>query len=238
MMAAFLLLQNAAVAQTPGNALENALGDTGRLPATVEIAAVLTILALLPAVLVSVTCFTRIVIVLSFVRRAISIQELPPNQVMLGLSLFLTLFVMYPTATQVYERAIVPYTENRMSIQQAGSEGGQILKGFLLQHTRDADLQLFVEIAGVAKPGEKKDLELRIVVPAFLMSEIKTAFTMGFLIFLPFILIDLVVSAVLLSMGMFMLPPTMISTPLKVLLFVLVDGWSLVVRSLVESVQA
>ena len=186
----------------------------------------------------SVTCFTRIVIVLSFVRRAMALQELPPNQVIIGLSLFLTLFVMYPTGTQVYDRAVRPYSEGQLSLQDAGAEGSKILKVFLLKHARDQDLALFVEVAHAEKVASKEELELRIVVPAFLLSEIKTAFTMGFLIFLPFVLIDLVVSAVLLAMGMFMLPPTMISTPLKVLLFVLVDGWNLVIRSLVDSVSA
>lgn len=214
------------------------LDQAGRLPAGLEIALLLTALSLLPAVLMSITCFTRIVIVLGFVRRAISLQEMPPNPVLIGLSLFLTIFVMYPTGTQVYERAIEPYSEGRISVKEAGAESARIVKTFLLKHARDKDLALFVDIAGAAKAESKEDLELRIVVPAFLVSELKTAFTMGFLIFLPFLLIDLVVSAVLLAMGMFMLPPTMVSTPLKVLLFVLVDGWSLVVRSLVESVSA
>jgi len=235
MIALLSILQNPAVDAVAKAG--DALAQPGRLPAPLEMAAVLTLLSLLPAILVSVTCFTRIIIVLSFVRRAIAIQELPPNQVLMGLSLFLTLFIMYPTASQVYDKAVVPYSEGKASLKEAGMEGSTIIKGFLLHHTRDSDLQLFVDISGTAKPKNKQDLELRIVVPAFLMSEIKTAFTMGFLIFLPFILIDLVVSAVLLSMGMFMLPPTMISTPLKVLLFVLVDGWNLVIRSLVESVQ-
>lgn len=220
------------------NAAADILGQPGRLPASLEIALVLSLLAIAPAIFVSVTCFTRIVIVLSFVRRAIAIQELPPNQVMIGLSLFLTLFVMAPTANQIYDKAVAPYSEGKMSLKDAGQAGSTILKGFLLHHTRDADLALFVEIARVEKPENRQDIDLRVIVPAFLISEVKTAFTMGFLIFLPFILIDLVVSAILLSMGMFMLPPTMISTPLKVLLFVLVDGWNLVVRSLVESVQA
>lgn len=232
---ALALLQNTQDAARP---LADALATPGRLPASVEIALVLTLVSVLPAILVSVTCFTRIVIVLSFVRRAMSIQELPPNQVMIGLALFLTIFVMYPTGNRIYEQAVVPYSEGTVSLKEAGNTGSTILKGFLLQHTRDADLALFTEIAKTPLPEKRQELELRIVVPAFLLSEIKTAFTMGFVIFLPFILIDLVVSSVLLSMGMFMLPPTMISTPLKVLLFVLVDGWNLVVRSLVESIQA
>jgi flagellar biosynthetic protein FliP len=216
----------------------NPIATPGRLPAGLEIALLMTVLSILPAILMSVTCFTRIVIVLGFVRRAMSLQEMPPNQVLVGLALFLTLFVMYPTGTKIYERAFVPYSEGKVSLQEAGGEGSKILKTFLLKHARDQDLALFVEIAGQKKVESKEDLELRVVVPAFLLSELKTAFTMGFLIFLPFILIDLVVSAVLLAMGMFMLPPTMISTPLKVLLFVLVDGWNLVIRSLVESVAA
>jgi flagellar biosynthetic protein FliP len=152
--------------------------------------------------------------------------------------MFLTLFVMYPTGEAIYERAVVPYADGKLSVKEAGLRGATVLEGFLLKHTREADLALFSEIAGVARPEKPEDLPLRIVVPAFLLSELKTAFQMGFVLFLPFLVIDLVVSAVLLAMGMFMLPPTMISTPLKVLLFVLVDGWNLVVRSLVTSVSA
>lgn len=226
------LLQEGGVLQLP-----DSLSQPGRLPTSIELAAALTLLSVLPAVLVSVTCFTRIIIVLSFVRRAMSLQELPPNQVLLGLSMFLTLFVMYPTGSQIYDRAVVPYLENRSSVKEACETGGQILETFLLKHTRDADLELFADIGKVEIPKSRAELPLRVVIPAYLLSELKTAFTMGFLIFLPFVLIDLVVSSVLLSMGMFMLPPPMISTPLKVLLFVLVDGWNLIVRSLVTSVS-
>lgn len=229
-LAAFL--QDPAASQGPG-----ILEQAGRMPPGLEIALLLTALSILPAVLMSVTCFTRVVIVLGFVRRAISLQEMPPNQVVVGLALFLTVFVMYPTGSQIYDRAVEPYSEGKMSVKDAGAEGSKILKSFLLKHARDQDLALFVDIAGVKRTESKEDLELRVIIPAFLISELKTAFTMGFLIFLPFVLIDLVVSTVLLAMGMFMLPPTMISTPLKVLLFVLVDGWNLVVRSLVESVS-
>ncbi len=236
-MIALAWVQSAAARALEGSPAD-LLTTPGRLPASIEIAAALTLLSVLPAILVSVTCFTRVVIVLSFVRRAMSLQELPPNQVMVGLALFLTIFVMWPTGDRLYKEAVTPYLEERVSVQAAGERGAEIIGGFLLLHTRDADLQLFTEIAKVEKPERREDLPLRIVVPAFLLSELKTAFTMGFVIFLPFILIDLVVSSVLLAMGMFMLPPTMISTPLKVLLFVLVDGWALVVRSLVQSVAA
>lgn len=231
------LLQGAADAAAPALALPG-LEAPGRLPATIEIAGVLTALSILPAILVSVTCFTRIVIVLSFVRRALAMQELPPNQVVVGLALFLTLFVMQPVGDRIYTEAVSPYLDGKVSVKEAGMTGATILEGFLLTHTRAADLALFTEIARVAPPEKPEQLPLRIVIPAFLLSELKTAFQMGFVIFLPFILIDLVVSAVLLAMGMFMLPPTMISTPLKVLLFVLVDGWNLVVRSLVTAASS
>jgi flagellar biosynthetic protein FliP len=216
----------------------------GRLSTAVEIALLLTILSLLPAVLITVTSFTRIVIVLSFVRRALSINELPPNPVLIGLALFLTLFVMEPVATDVYEDAWQPYQEGQLSSSEAANAAWSCMAGFLVNNTRQNELELFAELAqedvvlaaddaGVLP--EPKDLPISVVVPAFVLSELKTAFQMGFLLFLPFLVIDLVVSSILLSMGMFMLPPVMISTPVKILVFVLVDGWHLVCESVVTS---
>lgn len=228
----------AAIQSVGAGAAASVLDAPGRLPAAIEIAGALTLLSILPAILVSVTCFTRIVIVLSFVRRALALQELPPNQVVVGLALFLTLFVMWPVAVQVHTTSVAPYLEGKTSVKEAGVSAAEILQTFLLKHTRPADLALFTEAARIEAPPSPQALPIRVVIPAFLLSELKTAFQMGFVVFLPFLVIDLVVSAVLLAMGMFMLPPTMISTPLKVLLFVLVDGWNLVVRSLLTSVAA
>lgn len=209
----------------------------GRMSTAVEIAVLLTVLSLLPAVLVTVTSFTRIVIVLSFVRRAIGVNELPPNPVILGLSLFLTAFVMAPVAERIHEKAWVPYKAGEMKSDVAADAAWSEMRGFLVANTRQSELDLFAELAKLPPPleGEAQELPARVIVPAFVLSELKTAFQMGFLIFLPFLVIDLVVSSILLSMGMFMLPPVMISTPLKILLFVLVDGWRLVCESLVTS---
>jgi flagellar biosynthetic protein FliP len=227
--------------------------DEGRMNTAVEIAVLLTVLSLLPAILITITSFTRIVIVLSFVRRALSTNELPPNPVIIGLALFLTTFVMAPVAGRVHEQAWEPYQEGALAFDEAGAAAWRELSGFLVANTRESELALFAELAeyeapeelaaaGVAPPsiGAAGDesaapLPLRVVVPAFVLSELKTAFQMGFLLFLPFLVIDLVISSVLLSMGMFMLPPVMISTPFKILLFVLVDGWHLVCESLVTS---
>jgi flagellar biosynthetic protein FliP len=203
----------------------------------IEIAILLTVLSLLPAILVTITSFTRIVIVLSFVRRALGVNELPPNPVLIGLSLFLTSFVMAPVANRIYESAYKPYKAGEMQMEQAGDVAWVEMRGFLLANTRQSELDLFRDMAKLpdAPDGAQPDLPMRVVVPAFVLSELKTAFQMGFLLFLPFLVIDLVVSSVLLSMGMFMLPPVMISTPFKILLFVLVDGWHLVCQSLVQS---
>ena len=209
----------------------------GRMSTAVEVAVLLTLLSLLPAVLVTVTSFTRIMIVLSFVRRAIGVNELPPNPVILGLSLFLTAFVMAPVGERMYAKAWVPYRANEMSAEAAGGAAWSELRGFLVANTRRSEMQLFSDLARLPSADSDAAAEppARVVVPAFVLSELKTAFQMGFLLFLPFLVIDLVVSSVLLSMGMFMMPPVMISTPLKILLFVLVDGWSLVCQSLVTS---
>jgi flagellar biosynthetic protein FliP len=211
----------------------------GRLSTAVEVAVLLTALSLLPAVLVTVTSFTRIMIVLSFVRRAIGVNELPPNPVIIGLSLFLTAFVMAPVGERMYANAWIPYRKAEISAEVAGTNAWGELRGFLLANTRQSELALFTDLAKLPPTSDASDAPIdppaRVLVPAFVLSELKTAFQMGFLLFLPFLVIDLVVSSVLLSMGMFMMPPVMISTPLKILLFVLVDGWSLVCQSLVTS---
>ena len=176
---------------------------------------------------------------MSFVRRALSTNELPPNPVIIGLSLFLTTFVMAPVAQRIYDQAWTPYRAGQMALQDAGQNAWGELRGFLVANTRESELQLFAELAKLPEEQQSAEqLPLRVVVPAFVTSELKTAFQMGFLLFLPFLVIDLVVATVLLSMGMFMLPPVMVSTPFKILLFVLVDGWVLVVGTLAASFNA
>lgn len=239
-LAAFALAGAAAAQATVG--LEAGLPPApvegaGRLSTAVEIAVLLTILSLVPAILVTITSFTRIVVVLSFVRRAIGVHELPPNPVIIGLSLFLTAFVMAPVVTRIHEKAWAPYRAGSASIEDASQTAWGELRGFLVANTRTSEIALFAEMAKIpAETAEDVDaLPGHVIVPAFVLSELKTAFQMGFLLFLPFLVIDLVVSCLLLSMGMMMLPPAMVSTPLKILLFVLVDGWDLVCKSLVTS---
>ncbi len=231
---------SAIVAPAPPNApapAGAAAPPSGRASTAIEIALLLTVLSVLPALLISVTSFTRIVIVLSFVRRSLAVNELPPNPVIIGLALFLTAFVMGPVAERVYERAYVPYTTGELELGDARDVAWGELAGFLVANTREGELAFFAEMAEVeaAPDAPLTELPVRVLVPAFVLSELKTAFQMGFLLFLPFLVIDLVVSSVLLSMGMFMLPPVMISTPFKILLFVLVDGWHLICHSLVTS---
>ena len=204
-----------------------------------QVAILLGSMAFITAALVSVTAFTRIIIVLSFVRRALSTQEIPPNQVILGLSFFLTLFVMGPTFQKINTNAIQPLLKAEEDAAFGYDDAWEIasreLKEFMLDNTRLADLELFFELANVSPPAERLETPLRIVVPAFIISELKTAFIMGFCIYIPFLLIDLVVSTILMALGMMMMPPVVVSTPCKLLLFVLVDGWQLIVRALVSS---
>ena len=189
-------------------------------------------LALVSAALVCLTSFTRIVIVLSFVRRAMTTQEIPPTPVVIGLGLFLTMFVMGPTWDEMSDRAIAPYLAGEVDGEQAMRAGSAALQKFMLRQTRKQDLALFIHMSGVERPQQPSDTPMRALVPAFIISELKTAFLMGFCIYVPFLLVDLVVSTVLMSMGMMMMPPVVISTPFKILLFVLADGWHLVARAL------
>ena len=198
---------------------------------------VISFLSLLPAILVMFTSFTRIVVVLSFLRQAIGSQSIPPNPVIIGLSLFLTLFVMYPTVNVVNRDSIAPYLGKQITLVEAVQRAEAPMKGFMLRQTREKDIALFLKLGKENAPAAPKDLSMRILVPAFAISELKSAFEIGFLLFLPFLIIDMVVASVLLSMGMMMLPPVMVSLPFKLLLFVLVDGWNLVVGSIVRSFQ-
>lgn len=208
-------------------------GQSYSLP--VQTLLVLSALAFLPAVLLLMTAFTRIVIVLSLLRHALGTQASPPNQVVIGLSLFLTLFVMGPVADRIYENAYVPYTQQKITFDEALDRAQVPLKAFMLRQTREPDLALFVRLARATPPRSKEDLPLRVLVPAFVTSELKTAFQIGFMVFLPFLIIDMVVASVLMSMGMMMLSPVLISLPFKLMLFVLVDGWNLLIGSLVAS---
>jgi len=202
---------------------------------TVTILLLLTVLSLAPGILIMMTCFTRIVIVLGFVRTALATQQMPPNQVLIGLSLFMTLFVMAPTLSAVNETALQPYLAGEITQQDALRLAAGPVKEFMAKHTREKDLLLFLDYAGAERPADVQDIPFTALVPAFAVSELKTAFQMGFMIFVPFLVIDMVVASVLMAMGMMMLPPVMISLPFKILLFILVDGWHLVVKSLLMS---
>lgn len=208
------------------------LGLFQDLPAPLQTALFLGGLVLLPGLLVCVTGFTRIVIVLSFARRAVTSQDIPPNHVITGLALFLTLFVMAPTWDQLDEHAISPYLKEQITGPAAMEKGTTVMKRFMLKHTRRQDLALFIHMAKITPPDEPEQTPVRVLVPAFVISELKTAFIMGFCIFLPFLLVDLVVASVLTSMGMVMMPPVVVSAPFKILLFVLADGWHLVAHAL------
>ncbi len=209
-------------------------GETG-MSSAVTLFLIITVLAVAPAFLMMLTCFTRIVIVLGFVRRALGTQTLPPNQVMIGLALFLTMYVMSPTLTRVNDEAVQPWLANTISQEVALDRAKVATRAFLVKHTRKNDLALFIRLANEARPRTVDDVSFATLVPAFITSELKTAFQMGFVIFLPFLVIDLVISAVLMALGMMMLPPVVVSLPFKILLFVLVDGWVLLMQGLVRS---
>ena len=202
---------------------------------SVKLLMILTVLSVAPSFLILTTSFTRIVVVLSFLRNALGTQQAPPNQILIGLSLFLTLFIMQPVYNQVMDEAITPFLENVISQEEAIDKAIIPMKQFMLKETREKDLALFLRASGSDNVENPMDLSMAIVVPAFAISELKTAFSIGFIIYIPFLVIDIVVSSILMSMGMFMLPPVMISLPFKILLFVLVDGWYLVIESLLES---
>lgn len=194
-----------------------------------------TVLSLAPAILIMMTSFTRIVVVLSFLRQALSTQNLPPNQLIMGLSLFLTFFVMSPVWQEINTNALTPYMEEKINQTTAISRAERPIREFMFKQIREKDLLLFLEMARVEKPQTRKDVPTWILIPAFMVSELKTAFQIGFMLYLPFLIIDMVVASVLMAMGMMMLPPVVISLPFKLLLFVLVDGWELVIGSLVKS---
>lgn len=202
---------------------------------TVKLLLLLTVFSVAPGILILMTCFTRIVIVLSFVRTSLATQNMPPNQVLIGLALFLTFFIMVPTFSEINKEALTPLMDNKISLDEAYTKAEKPIKEYMSKHTRQKDLALFMNYAKMKKPESIQDIPLTTMVPAYAISELKTAFQMGFMIFIPFLIIDMVVASVLMSMGMMMLPPVMISLPFKILLFVLVDGWYLIVKSLLDS---
>jgi flagellar biosynthesis protein FliP len=217
------------------NGVELQVDGIGTLSAPIQIVVLLTLLSFLPAILVTMTSFTRIAIIFHFLRQALGTQEMPSNQVLIGLSLFLTMFVMAPVGEQIHELAVAPVMAGQLPLNEGVSRAMPPLRTFMLRQTREADLKLFVELSKQPPPGTAEELPMRIVIPAYVISELKTGFQMGFFLFVPFLLIDLIVSTTLLSMGMMQLPPVMVSLPFKVLLFVMIDGWNLLVGSIVRS---
>jgi len=232
-----LFVQPAVAADTNMLSLTSQAGPAGRQTWSVPIQTLLffTALGFLPAILLMMTGFTRIIIVLSLLRQALGTQSTPPNQVLIGLALFLTFFVMSPVFDKIYKDAYQPYAEGKMGIEQALDLAQKPLKGFMLKQTREADLALFLRLAKEDKVASSDEVPLRVLVPAFVTSELKTAFQIGFLIFIPFLIIDMVVASVLTSMGMMMLSPMLIALPFKLMLFVLADGWNLLLGSLAAS---
>ena len=223
-----------------GNSLINigiSAGDGNDMASVLQMLLVLTGISLAPSILIMLTSFTRIVIVLHFTRAAIGTQTVPPNQVIIGLSLFLTFFVMSPTFTEIYDSALKPLSNNEISVEEAYETGVKPLKTFMLKQTSTKDLDTFFKIAGYEEGSvtSEDDISMTVLVPSFIISELRIAFIIGFLIYIPFIIIDMVVSSTLMSMGMMMLPPTTISAPFKILLFVMADGWNLIIGNLITT---
>jgi len=202
---------------------------------SVQILLFMTVLTLAPTILIMLTSFTRIIVVLSFTRNALATQQAPPNQVLIGLALFLTLFVMGPVLKDINEVAVKPYMDKEIGFHEALAKGSGPIRDFMFKQTRDEDLAVFIEAANLSRPANLDDIPTDILIPAFIISELRTAFEIGFLIYIPFLLIDVVVATTLMTMGMMMVPPMMISLPLKLLLFIMVDGWNLIVRAIVLS---
>ncbi|WP_241674615.1 flagellar type III secretion system pore protein FliP [Paenibacillus luteus] len=232
-----MLIHNQAFAEPLPDVSINIGNGSGEAPGTsaLSILLLITVLSVAPAILVLMTSFTRIVIVLGFVRTSLGTQQMPPNQVLIGLAMFLTFFIMAPTFSQVNEVALQPYLKGQISQTEAFQEAAVPMKKFMFSHTREKDLMLFMNYTKTEKPETFEDIPITVLIPAYAISELKTAFQMGFMIFIPFLVIDMIVASTLMAMGMMMLPPVMISLPFKLLLFVLVDGWYLIVKSLLLS---
>ena len=233
-----LLLMGTAHAQPVGGTLGSLMPSPDKpqeLAVALKLLLGLSVLSLAPALLIMVTCFTRIIIILGFLRSALGTQQAPPNAILIGLALFLTFFIMQPVWQQIDTQAVKPYLAGTMKYDQALAKGAGPLRQFLLKQTREKDLGLFITLSKTARPHRPEDVEFRALVPAFVISELRTAFQIGFVLFIPFLVLDLIVSSVLMSLGMMMLPPVMVSLPLKVMLFVMVDGWHLITQSIVLS---
>lgn len=228
------LAQSAMVVPKIEIGLDKAKGPE-EVSSSLQILFILTVLSIAPALLIMLTSFTRIVIVLSFTRSALGSPQVPPNSVLIGLALFMTFFTMAPVIDSINRNALQPYVKHEVSFETATQRATAPLKDFMLRQTREKDVALFISLSKSPRPHTKEELGMHVLIPAFLISELKTAFTIGFVIFIPFLIIDMVVSVTLMSMGMMMLPPVMISLPFKILLFVLVDGWHLIARSLTMS---
>jgi flagellar biosynthetic protein FliP len=228
----FFAIAQPATAQDISVAFGQGTGLTERV---VQLIALITVLSLAPAILIMVTSFTRIVVVLSLLRTALGTATAPPNSVLISLALFLTAFVMAPVFERAYDEGVRPLVAGDIDTQQAFERGSEPFRGFMMKNVRDKDLRLFVDLSREPRPERAEDMPLRVLVPAFMISELRRAFEIGFLLFLPFLIIDLIVASVLMSMGMMMLPPVVVSLPFKLIFFVLADGWSLVAGSLVQS---
>lgn len=233
-IAAALLLPAGAAAQAPAPNIAVTFGDGTVSSRAIQLVLMLTVLSLAPGILMTVTCFTRIIVALSLLRTGIGAPGVPPNPVLISLALFLSFFIMAPTFEQAWAQGVKPYTEGRISEAAAMERTVQPFRAFMLTHVRDKDLKLFADLAQ-EKPKSREEVSLTTLMPAFMISELRRAFEIGFLLLLPFVIIDLAVSAVLMAMGMMMLPPPAISLPIKIIFFVLVDGWALVAGSLVRS---
>ncbi|KXZ39781.1 flagellar biosynthetic protein FliP [Alkalithermobacter thermoalcaliphilus JW-YL-7 = DSM 7308] len=221
--------------QVPNISLQiSGTNDPKNLSSTIEIILLLTVLSLLPTIIIMMTSFTRVIIVLSFLRNALATQQNPPTQVLIGLAIFLTFFIMAPVGSEIYENSLKPYFDEKITQEEAFDTAMIPLRNFMFKQTRESDISLFLELSKTeTKPQSLEDIPNRVLIPAFLISELKTGFQIGFILFIPFIIIDMVVASTLMSMGMIMLPPAMISLPFKILLFILIDGWNLIVRSIV-----
>jgi flagellar biosynthetic protein FliP len=241
LLSAVLLLPNPSMAKSPDNP-DTLLSinmdqdaQPGKVGVVMQIFLLLTVLSLAPSILVMVTSFTRIAIVLSLLRQAIGSNQLPPNQIIIGLSLFLTFFIMTPVWQAVHQHALQPYLADEITGQEALTKAIEPVRKFMMHQTREKDLAMLVDVAKLDRPRNKDDVPIQVLIPAFIMSELKTAFQIGFMLYVPFLIIDMVVASVLLSMGMMMLPPVMVSLPFKLMIFVLTDGWFMIVGSLVKS---
>ncbi len=223
--------QDGTLGQLPGIELTD---DSEDFALPIQLLLLLTVLSLAPAIIILMTSFTRLVVIFAILRTALGTQQSPPTQVIIGLSLFLTLFIMYPVFSTVHEDALLPYMEGDIAQEEALELATSPMKGFMLQQTREKDLMLFMDLADIESFENAEEVPLYVLVPAFVISELRIAFQIGFMLFLPFVIVDLIVASVLMSMGMMMLPPVMISLPIKLLLFVLTDGWYLIVQSVVE----